>query len=58
VPYVTLNEEQLAAKITELETKLAEIDERLSSVEAAIVEMPDDVKQKLKDVLTWIVENL
>ncbi len=46
---VKVDETALKAKVTELEAKLALI---------AQPQMPDDIKQKLKDVLTWVLSTL
>jgi phage shock protein A len=46
---VKVDETALKTKVTELETKIAQL---------AQTQMPDDIKQKLKDVLTWIITTL
>jgi len=46
---VKVDETALKAKVVELEAKIALI---------AQPQMPDDIKQKLKDVLTWVIANL
>jgi len=46
---VKVDETALKAKVTELEEKITLI---------AQTQMPDDIKQKLKDVLTWLIANL
>ena len=46
---VKVDETALEAKILELEVKMAVL---------AQAQMPDDIKEKLKDVLTWIISNL
>lgn len=46
---VKVDETALQAKVTELEAKIAALSQ---------IQMPDDIKQKLKDVLTWVIANL
>ncbi|MCJ7634202.1 hypothetical protein MUP77_17665 [Candidatus Bathyarchaeota archaeon] len=46
---VKVDETALKTKVTELEAKIALI---------AQIQMPDDIKQKLEDVLTWVIANL
>lgn len=46
---VKVDETALKAKVAELETKIAQI---------TAIQMPDDIKQKLKDVLTWVISTL
>ena len=41
-----------------LKTKLAEIEQKVDALASSIKPMPDDIKQKLKDVLTWLIQNL
>ena len=44
---------------TSLQTKVLDLEARLTNLESkAGTPMPDDIKQKLKDVLTWIVSTL
>ena len=47
--FVKVDETALKAKVTELEAKIALI---------AQPQMPDDIKQKLKDVLNWVISIL
>ena len=46
---VKVDETALKAKVIELEAKIALL---------AQTQMPDDIKLKLKDVLTWIISTL
>jgi hypothetical protein len=46
---VKVDQTALQAKVTELETKIANI---------TATQMPDDIKLKLKDVLTWVINTL
>jgi hypothetical protein len=46
---VKVDETALKAKVTELEAKIALL---------AQIQMPDDIKLKLKDVLTWVISTL
>lgn len=46
---VKVDETALQAKVTELEAKIATLIQ---------TQMPDDIKAKLKDVLTWVIANL
>lgn len=41
---------------TTLQAKLIDVEARLEKLES--IQMPDDIKQKLKDVLTWLMANL
>lgn len=44
---VKLDETSLKARLDAIDAKIA-----------TIVPMPDDIKQKLKEVLTWLIANL
>ena len=46
---VKVDETALQAKVTELEAKIVALSQ---------IQMPDDIKLKLKDVLTWVISNL
>ncbi len=46
---VKVDETALQTKVTELETKIAILSQ---------IQMPDDIKLKLKDVLTWVISTL
>lgn len=46
---VKVDETVLQAKVTELEAKILALSQ---------TQMPDDIKQKLKDVLTWVISTL
>ena len=44
---VKLDETSLKARLDAIDAKIA-----------TVVQMPDDIKQKLKDVLTWVISTL
>jgi len=46
---VKVDETALEAKVTEIEAKIVALSQ---------AQMPDDIKQKLKDVLTWVISTL
>lgn len=46
---VKLDETTLKAKVTDLEAKIVALTQ---------TQIPDDIKQKLKDVLTWVISTL
>jgi hypothetical protein len=46
---VKVDETALKAKVIELEAKIVALTQ---------IQMPDDIKQKLKDVLTWVISTL
>lgn len=46
---VKVDETALETKVTELEAKIAALSQ---------TQMPDDIKQKLKDMLTWVISTL
>jgi len=55
---VKVDETTLKAKLTETDQKVVTIEQKVDALVSAIKPMPDDIKQKLKDVLTWFLANL
>ena len=43
---------------TVLESKVLELEAKMDTLTLNQLQMPDDIKQKLKDVLTWVISNL
>jgi len=50
------NQQVATEKLAAMSSQLNDLNAKVDKIVA--VQMPDDVKQKLKDVLTWIIANL
>lgn len=54
-----MSEDLIKEDETALRNKLSTIEARITALEQiAVKPMPDEVKQKLKDVLTWLIATL